>query len=202
MGAFAGWFAIGLAFYLVNIQNSKSLALGTVIGFFSAGTTLANILVALCLTFFFIKPESDWSKFFSRAKIVAAIAVYISACGLLYNVLLRPTRNPVDWGKVADELLHLILPLWFLLYWLLFAAKKELKWKDALFILFFPLLYTVVILIRGVLFGIYPYSFIDINKLGFDKFLFNISMFAVVFSLLSLLFITIAKIMSGKHKTI
>ena len=115
-----------LQFYLM-IQNRKVSILETTIRFFSFYTILTNILIALYSTFLLLKPDSGWGKYFSRPSVATAITIYILVVGITYNLILRQIWNPQGWDKVADELLHLAIPILFLVYWLIFVPKGTLK---------------------------------------------------------------------------
>jgi hypothetical protein len=52
-------------------------------------------------------------------------------------------------------------------YWLLFAPRAGLGWKDAVTWLTYPGVYLVYILARGAVSGLYPYPFVDVNVLGY-----------------------------------
>ena len=111
--AIVGWLALILQFYLM-IQNRKVSILETTIRFFSFYTILTNILIALYSTFLLLKPDSGWGKYFSRPSVATAITIYILVVGITYNLILRQIWNPQGWDKVADELLHLAIPILFL----------------------------------------------------------------------------------------
>jgi hypothetical protein len=68
-----------------------------------------------------------------------AIALYISLVGLGYSVLLP--RLGIQ--KVADTLLHDVIPVLYVLYWVNFTPKGLMQGKDALRWLIFPLAYLV-----------------------------------------------------------
>ena len=118
--------------------------------------------------------------------------------GIVYNIILRFIWDPQGLQAVADELLHLVIPILFLVYWLLFVQKNELKWKHAFMWMLYPFIYGVFILLRGNASGFYPYPFIDMNILGLNKTLINVAGFVLVFLFGGLLFIGIGKWMNKK----
>ena len=136
--------------------------------------------------------------FFSRQKIIAAITVYIVVVGITYNVILRFLWEPQGLQKVVDELLHLVIPGLFLIYWLIFVLKDRLQWKDVWPWLIFPLVYLIFILIRGSFSGFYPYPFIDMDRLGVQKTLINALGIAILFLVVSLVLVGIGKLMSRR----
>ncbi len=188
------WFAVIVQFYL-NIVNRANSIPEVIMRFFSYFTILTNILVALCFTGLLLKPKSGGGRFFSKPTTLTAIAVYIAAVGIVYNIVLRFTWSPEGLQMVVDESLHLVIPVLFVLYWLTFAPKAGLQWKNVFQWLIYPLVYILFILIRGALSGFYPYPFIDAKKLGYSKVLLNSGGLFIAFLLLSLLFVAIAKMM-------
>lgn len=194
--AIAGWFALIFQFYLIILHRKFSLP-GTVVQFFSYFTILSNIVVATCCTLILLKPTSGWGKFFSQPAVVTAITLYITVVGLVYNLVLRFLWAPQGLQKIVDELLHSIIPILFILYWLLFVQKDLLQWKNAFPWLLFPFIYSIYILCRGALTGLYPYPFMDVVELGYKKVLINSGYLVVVFLFVALLFIAAGKMLTG-----
>ncbi len=195
--AILAWFGLAIQFYIIITNRTVSIP-QTMVRYFSYFTILSNIFVALYSTYVLLKPNSRLGKYFSRPNVVAAITVYITVVGITYNTILRHLWNPHGLEMVGDELTHLIVPLLFLLYWLIFAPKDKLKWKDSFPWLIYPFVYFSWTLIFGALSGFYPYYFINVNELGYSKVLLNSGMLVIGFFLLSLLFIGIDKLMKPK----
>ena len=135
--------------------------------------------------------NSLWGRFFSRESTATAITVYIVIVNIIYNIILRFIWNPQGLQKIADELLHLIIPALFLLYWLIFVAKEQLKWKNAFTWMIYPLIYGIFVLIRGYFSDsqFYRYPFIVMSKLGVKNGIMNVVGFTGIFLYASLLFI-------------
>jgi hypothetical protein len=96
--------------------------------------------------------------------------------------------------KLVDELLHSVIPVYFVLFLFIFVPGKDLKWKNAFPWLTYPILYMVYAMIFGAVTKFYPYPFVDVNKLGYRKALTNsMTVLAFIF-LLSLALIGIGKI--------
>jgi hypothetical protein len=110
---------------------------------------------------------------------------------------LRNLWHPEGLQLVVDELLHSVIPVLFLLYWLIFVPKGLLQWKNVFSWLIYPVVYIVFVLLRGKSSRFYPYPLINVNDLGYSKVLLNCCGLFIAFLLLSLLFIAIAKMMSG-----
>jgi hypothetical protein len=194
--AIVGWFAVVLQLYLIIINRVVSLS-ETIVRFFSFFTIQSNILVAVCFTFLWLKPKSKWGLFFSKPKNATAITLYITIVGLVYNTILRFLWAPMGLQKVVDELLHLVIPILVLLYWVLLVPKKTLEFKNIFPWLIFPVVYLVYTLIRGAFFSFYPYPFIDVILLGYDKVLLNSFFMLLAFLFFGTLFIGIGKLRSN-----
>ena len=129
VAALLGWFALALQLYLIlssRWQGGKSL-LGGVDIFFSYFTVLTNILVAVVLTCAATSGDSAVRRFFLNPKVQGGVAAAIVLVGLAYNLLLRHTWNPQGLQWVADELLHDVMPVLFVIYWWFCVPKGTLQ---------------------------------------------------------------------------
>lgn len=165
------WFALVLQFRIIlnNGPAGGMPATMQIANFFSYFTILSNIWVAVCCTSCLLLPATSTGKFFSKVTVQSAIAVYIFIVGLVYNLVLRRIWSPTGWQLVADNLLHVAVPVAFVLYWFFFTTRQQLQWKDIFPWLLFPALYLVYSLIRGEATGWYPYPFVDAAKLGYGR---------------------------------
>jgi hypothetical protein len=189
--ALVGWFAIIVQLYLMLLNRIASVP-ETVVRFFSFFTILTNILVALAASLIFIKRSSS-KNFLQRSNNVTALTVYIFIVGLIYNLILRYIWEPKGMQRLVDELLHLIIPILFVLYWFLYISKKELKWSNFWAWLLYPLTYIIYVLIRGAYSGFYPYPFVDVTELGYKTVMINSLLITVLFIFFSLLFIGVGR---------
>lgn len=201
--ALIGWIAIITQFYLMMINREVTVP-ETIFRFFAFFTINTNILVAKCFTFIFLGNDYRLGRFFSKASTVTAIAVYIIIVGVVYNVLLRSTWNPQGLQKLVDELLHSVIPVLVILFWLIFTPIEQLKWKNAFPWLIYPVIYMTYAIIFGAITKFYPYPFVNVNELGYNKALLNAGAVLLVIFLLSLALIAIGKSMkkfnNGKKK--
>ncbi len=199
VGSILAWFAVIFQFYLNLINRTQNLV-EAIIRFFTYFTIQVNLLVALCFTVLWLTRKSGRSNFFSSPKTQTAIAVYIGIVGITYNTILRFTWNPQGWQRVVDELLHVVVPAFFILYWFLFASKNGLQWKNIFPWLAYPFAYIIVILLRGSVSGFYPYPFIDVDALGYNRVLINCGGMFAAFLLVSLLFVAVAKMRGNEPR--
>ena len=191
------WAAVLLQFFLL-MKNRKMEVFPTIIQFFSYFTILTNILVAAYSTVVLWSPLSKVGRWFSQPTKATALAVYITIVGAVYNTILRFLWAPQGLQKMTDEALHTIIPVLFILYWLICVPKKTLEWKTVFPWLLYPLTYLGYILLRGSLSSLYPYPFIDVTAIGYQKVLLNCLILSFVFLVVGLLFIGIGKLLSAR----
>lgn len=175
------------------MQNRTASIPESIVRYFSFFTVLTNLLVALCFSFILIKSHSSLGHFFSSSKVLTAIVVYITVVGIVYNIILRFLWQPRGLQFIVDELLHTVIPLLCIVYWIAFVPKLPLKWKDAFAWLLYPTTYIIYIFIRGSFSGFYPYPFINVTEIGYNNALINSGILALSFLIISFLFIGVAK---------
>ncbi len=196
--ALLGWFAVVTQFILL-IENRTTSLPEAIMRFFSFFTVLSNILVAITFSFVFFQGKNKWSRFFSQPTTLTAITVYIIVVGAVYNTILRMIWHPVGLQKLVDELLHSVIPVSAVLFWIFLVPKSSLKWKNSLPWLFYPMGYALFITARGVFSGFYPYPFVNVPVIGYPRALLNGVVLGVVFLGLSLFLIAIARFLSRKQ---
>jgi len=193
--AVLGWFALISQFYINATSNAAPLA-EIAIRYFSYFTILTNLLITIYCSVRLLAPESALALFFSKQSTGTAVAVYITVVGVVYNIILRSIWDPEGLQLVVDELLHTIIPILFIGYWILRISKHELAWKNVWYWLLYPLVYSILILIRGYFSGFYPYPFVNITSLGYNQVFINCIVLTTVFMLFSFLFVWITKLIS------
>jgi hypothetical protein len=200
VAAALGWFALLLQLYLIltsRWQAEKSLV-GSVEIFFSYFTVLTNILVAIVLTCAATTGDSALRRFFLRPSTQTGVASAIVLVGVAYNLLLRRTWNPQGWQWVADELLHDVMPVLFMIYWWFCVPKGTLHWRNVWTWLIYPLVYFIYALIRGEMIGSYPYPFIEVDRLGYSQVLVNAVLVLVGFVVISLVLVAVDRAKGGR----
>ncbi len=187
-GLLIGWFAIIAQFFLM-VQNRQADISETIIRFFSFFTILTNILVALFFTASVFRLKKFPFKLFLNNGALTAITAFILIVGLVYQIVLRQIWEPTGLQYIVDELLHTIIPLFMLGYWFFNIRKEELLLSSVLSWLIYPLVYLVFITVRGYLSGYYPYPFLNIEEIGFEKVILNVAIiFTSTISILLVLF--------------
>ncbi|ULQ53559.1 Pr6Pr family membrane protein [Flavihumibacter fluvii] len=180
IGAILGWIAVSGQFYLI-IENRVASLPETIIRFFSYFTILTNILVTGYFSVLWMVPNSKTAGLFNRPVILTAITVYIFIVGIVYQLLLRGIWQPQGFQRIIDELLHSVIPFYFLVYWFLFTPVKSVQWRHIFYWLAYPAIYLAYILSRGAISGFYPYPFVEVNQLGYARVLNNSAILLFVF---------------------
>jgi hypothetical protein len=200
VGALLGWFALLLQLHLMLVQSpAGALAMaGAIITYFSFFTILTNFLVALVFTATVFSSLTGWGQFFRRPTVQAGAAAYIAIVGIVYRLLLRQLWNPQGMQWVADVILHDVIPVGYVLYWLFFAPRTELRWKDAVGWLAYPAVYAVYVLARGAVSGLYPYPFMDVQVLGYGGVLAHAAVLLLVFLGMGLLVVAVGRWTRGR----
>jgi hypothetical protein len=187
-----GWFSL-IGQYYLTIENRTTSILEANFRFFTYFTILTNIIVSVYLTILAFKNKTNENE---KSGILTAITVYITVVGFIYQIILRGTWNPTGFQRLIDELFHSVMPVLTIIFWYLFENKADLKYSQIPKWTIFPILYLIVILIRGNFSGFYPYPFVDVGSFGLMKVLINSLWITVFFIGLSLLYIKIGKLIS------
>ena len=176
------WMALIVQFILM-MQNRVVGEFETIVRFFSFFTILSNLLVALSFT----AEVLEIFPFFRNYKTKIAIVVYISIVAIVYNVILRFLWQPTGFQRITDELLHVINPILFVLFWMNTKDKIYIPYRFILTILIFPLIYLISILVLGNFSNYYPYPFVDVFKIGLSQALLNSFFVLLAFVIVALI---------------
>lgn len=196
IGALITWLALIIQ-YVIMVQN-RSNSLGAVtVNFLSYFTILSNILAAFCFTLYFLRGK-DPSTGPKYASLFSAVCVYILVVGLIYNLVLRKVSPPAGANILPNELLHVVVPLVYLIFWIFILPSGHLALAHSWKWLLFPACYFLYTIVRGKILDVYPYPFTNITELGLGKVLLNCLGVAVLFWLLSALLIWLKLKLGGQ----
>ncbi|OOG48481.1 hypothetical protein B0E50_07655 [Rhodanobacter sp. C01] len=193
--ALLGWLALALQLWLsiqLTIANGQGALAGVWI-YFGYFTILTNVLVAMALTAAAYGPHGAVSRFFVRPDVHTAIAMSIVIVAAIYNLMLRQLWQPHGWQIVADNTLHVMMPVLFLLYWWLAVPKATLRWPQVIHWQLYPAAYFAYVLIRGAVDHWYPYPFLDVTKLGYLLVLVDACAVLLVFVAVALLLVALGR---------
>ncbi|MEO9104543.1 MAG: Pr6Pr family membrane protein [Terrimesophilobacter sp.] len=128
--------------------------------FFGFFTMQSNIIFLVALLITAAAAMSGRERTPNLSLLRGCATTYIVIVGIVYNTLLVGLEGGVslEW---ANTILHVVLPLYAAVDWLLFADRAPLKWKLIWVPLIYPIVWLVVVLIRGATDGWVPYPFLD-----------------------------------------
>ena len=186
-----GLFGIVLQFILM-LQTRQVALPESIVRFFSFFTILSNIMVVIFFIGQLLPENRKLKAFVIKNEVATAVSMYIITVGVVYQTILRQPIPLQGWPRVADDILHLYIPLLMLLYWIVFIADKKIAATTIPYWLIYPIAYLVYTLIRGHFVHFYPYPFVNVTALGYGKVLLNSTLLVIFFSGLSYLLAAIA----------
>lgn len=131
--------------------------------------------------------------------------IMITITCLVYNFLLTKGISAKEYFfNITSLTLHLILSVMYMLHWVLFYEHGNARWFYPLLSAIMPLIYVAFVLIRAVILKgktgvmLWPYFFLDLDNLGWEKFTIWLLGLCAVFIALGYIVYFLDKI--GKHK--
>lgn len=128
--------------------------------FFGYFTIQSNIIVVV--VFFLLGLATLAGRSTSRALQLAraCATTYIVVVGIVYNTLLVGLEGGIslEW---ANWVLHVALPVYAAIDWILFGDRSKLAWNTYWIVLVYPIVWIIVVLTRGATDGWVPYPFLD-----------------------------------------
>jgi hypothetical protein len=158
--AIAAWAGLGIQFAAtLTLTGSAGEALLIILRYF---TVITNLLVAIVMTVLALgRPV--------RPMVLGGTTLAIILVAVVYMLLLRGLVELSGGAILADTLLHKVVPLLAVAYWLAFAPKGGLRLRDPLLWVLYPLTYLGYALVRGAFEGRYAYPFMDVATLGLAR---------------------------------
>jgi hypothetical protein len=123
-------------------------------GYFTNQTSLfaSGVLIALGALTIAGRRVPDW------LSLLRGIATaYLLVVAVIYNVLVPGTGSAPAWVSL---MLHVIFPILVAFDWLLVGDRPRLRWRHLWLLLPYPVVWLVIVLIRGVTDGWVPYGFL------------------------------------------
>lgn len=167
-------------------QFAKSSSMTTVnpFNFFGYFTIQSNIIaaVAFLASAAFIlarKAQPSW-VIYLRALATVVMAIV----GIVYNTLLTDVALENSFNlQWSNDILHLWIPLYAVLDWILFGDRKDLPFSRLWVMLIYPIVWLGVILVRGATDGWVPYPFLD-PATGYGK----VAVYCLIIAAVTVLF--------------
>ena len=191
--AFVGWVGMAVQLSAVTDQvGSAAEAVWVMLRFF---TIITNLIAAVV----FIGIAAG-QPFLRSQSLLGLMTLSILFVGVVYVLLLRGLVELSGGAATANVILHYVVPGSAMLFWLLFAPKDALKWRDPVFWAIYPLAYFAYALVRGASDGKYPYPFMDIPKVGWASALTTVAIILAGYLLVGTVFVWLGRLMDPAPK--
>ena len=180
-----------------------------------------NISNFLCLGVMFAgliqtirKKENSYVTCAPVLKFIGMLGILLTF--LVFNLLLagEEGRDPqLNW-RIGSLLFHVILPVMYRLDWFLSYERKKCKWYYPIASIGFPLAYAAFLLVQAVILKfdssiltatpnsttplIYPYFFVNLDKLGVGGVLMWIGILSAAFAAVGFVFYGLDKLIKSK----
>ena len=151
---------LGLAAIVSTFLDTATRATINPFNFFGYFTVQSNIILVIVLLVaagvsLFGKRQFHW-----LVLARGCATTYIVITGVVYSVLLAGQEGGITLAW-ANTVLHVILPLYAALDWLIFSDRSALPWNKLWVALIYPVVWIIVVLIRGATDGWVPYPFLN-----------------------------------------
>jgi hypothetical protein len=98
----------------------------------------------------------------------AIVTTYVIVSGIVFGLIVSQAgshhyRIDVPW---SSQILHFWIPAFVLLDWIIGVGRVRIRWRTALIVLAFPVIWGVFTLIRGSIVRWYPYFFLDPDQVS------------------------------------
>ena len=151
---------LGLTAIVSTFFDTASRVTINPFNFFGFFTMQSNIILVIVLLV--AAGVSFSGKRQSNALVLAraCATTYIVITGVVYSILLAGQEGGVTlaWANTA---LHVILPVYAALDWVNFNDRNALPWNKLWVALVYPIVWIIVVLIRGATDGWVPYPFLN-----------------------------------------
>jgi len=189
--ALVGWF--GLIVRLTASIDQTGSAVDAIWAMLRFFTVTTNILATVVFTGIALGLSA-----FRSQRLLGLMTLSILLVGVVYVLLLRGLLELSGGAQAANVIQHYIFPSVAPLFWLLFAPKGALKWRDPLVWAIYPLAYFAYAMARGALDGKYPYPFMDIPKVGWASALTTVSIILVAYLLVGMIFVWLGRVLDRR----
>lgn len=172
-------------------------------------TNLSNYL---CIGIMFVelietikKKEDSYTTKLPLLKFIGVTAILLTF--IIFNFMLAGDREPALNFYINSVLFHIVLPIMYVLDWILFYEHKKVKWTYPLISVAFPVLYAIFIFIRAWILDfnpeapyIYPYFFLNLEELGVLGVIKWIGILSVVFIAIGYIMFALDRILKKNKK--
>lgn len=201
---------LGLGFGLAALALQFTLSMQTMLGsgrdlfgslghFWSYYTILTNLV--LVLIYLSEVLPARWLALFRNQLVRATMAGNMALVGLYVYFVLRHLAVFEGLDLLADNMLHYLCPVLYILWWLVTQPHGGLRWSKLPLMLVPTLVYFVYAMLRGLWVLEYPYPILNAIKLGYPQVLLNAVYMIVGLSVLMAIVIALDGLLGRKSRT-
>ena len=190
LGLFEAQFKSSFYVYFTNLSNYICMF----IGFAELAATIKKTR----------ENDESFTDVFPKMKFIGMVMIFITFA--VYNFMLAKDK-PIEKNlAVSSIVLHIVLPLMYIADWILFREHKKVKKTYPLLSVVIPILYALFVFVRAEIIGrqgdvVYPYFFLDVNKLGWGKVAVWIVILIAAFVAVGYIFYLIDGLIGEKKQT-
>lgn len=126
----------------------------------------------------------------------------IAVTGIVFHVALSGLRDLTAAGAFSNFLLHTLVPVGFVVSWLLVGPRPRFTVATVGWSLAYPLAWIAYTFARGAVTDWYPYPFLDVSVIGMADALLRTGIVAVVFLVLAFAALGLEKILPARPREI
>jgi hypothetical protein len=165
-------------------------------------TLLSNILVGAVTLYLLVERLVAWGGNGGRRRASAYLRgmamLSISVTCIVFNVMLAPQIDePLGF---ENYVLHVIVPVGFVLDWLLFAPKGMFRFPHIALWIVPAVAYEVIVLVAAIWTGFYPYPFLDVAEIGGGWVAIWTVVLLIGFSILGAIYVAADKLMGRRAR--
>lgn len=202
LGLLFGAAGLALQFYLsmsTMLGSGRDLP-GSLGSFFSYYTILTNITLVLIYLSEILPARG--LELFRSPLLRGFMAANIALVSIFVFFVLRHLYMLEGSWRLADNMLHYLCPLLYLLWWLLAQRHGRLAWRDLPVMLTPTLIYFFYAMARGAWVQEYPYPILNAIELGYPQVLLNAVYMAALLGTLCLIIIGLDQWLARPSRTI
>ncbi len=172
-------------------------------------TSLSNMLCSVFMAISLIRNLRHGElELWPLCKFLFVVMILVTA--IVYNLILNPYSSLIAYFSSAKNVLyHLILPVMFVFDWIFFYRRGTVKAVYPVLALAIPLVYVIYILLRAFAVKstgknvsvLYPYFFLNVDRLGWQGFLLWMGTLLVMLLLLGYGLYGLDRLLSRRRKT-
>lgn len=103
---------------------------------------------------------------FRVLRVTGVVCIVIT--GVVFNVLLRDADPMTAVERFNDTLQHIVTPILTPVLWAVFGPRRQITWRVVWLSTLIPLAWLAFTLLRGPWLDWYPYTILDVPRLGYD----------------------------------